>query len=692
MLKQITLFFNTGFNSINFPADPQTLYLFENKEYPAMDLVQENFLTSIKIKATEEDIIDADYLRIGDAYYSIEGYAMTSTDVVSLAITQNAILSVGGIDKLEYITGEVYRTTAIDQLSTGFTDQTINDELLVYSERRPTKKIKLYSQEDGITQGVEYEKGWAGSAEAWKELHDTPYLLDIYSSVYDDTVPEKPSDIEVEELLGESGAAAWATIQSAWIDRRQFETFIGIQGMDMTHATDMYYELPAVSLYTGPWILNAASVMNGFGMTNFIIDSYIVPRDFLELVVSPEGHIERLIGGHNRARVDVGDRYSNLFDGPLVPQIKDEIMQLIANQVVEVTIESMATGDNNTVRLSDIDVQKRGSLNYIAIDMIADPSPGGCPYYKIFVKDRYDNVLSEGNAIDTLLGSIRGATWMNNPLLFERTGFAGDLASAKINQGLRRTMFDNSKEYDYAMYFNNLTGNIANAASFGMIKNYDAESNLLRAASDNRYDRMINGTANNVTEMRYRAQQRNSNAELTNSGLMFNSYLNIANSAISAGRDFHAIQSNQLLHHGNMQAEYAAEMMQLGLAHPGYEFDMRFPISDNTQLTLGNGILLSIKTISGRDLERYLRVLRQFGVPCTGKMDKKFVTKNNNEPYQYIQATGVTVKYEDREVVNRKINKQLLKAIGDMFSVGFRIWFEKPTDTAYKRLYKKEDQ
>lgn len=694
MLKQVTLFFNTGFNSINFPADPQTLYLFENKNYPVMDLVQENFLSAIKIKATEEEILDADYLRIGDAYYSIEGYAMNSVDVVSLAITQNAILSVGGLNELEFITGEVYRSTALNHIDMDFDDYRIQDELLSYSERRPTKKYRAYSKKDNIAGGVSYEKGWYGSASDWYEAHGSGYDLDIYTSMYDDTVPEKPSDLEIQEVLGEEGAAAWSTLQTAWIGRREFETVITMSGHDIAHATDIRFEMPAVSMYTGPGILNAALVMNGFGINNFIIDSYTIPRDFVD-VISTNGHILELNGKSNRARIGLGLNYEEVLDPDRkLRNLNPIIREVIANQAIEVTIESMMTGESNTLPLSDVDVEKfPNGLRRINIDMIADPSPNGCPYYKLVVKDHYgESGTVEGNAVDTMLGSIRGATWMPNPLLFERSGFTRDMTSAKVNQAYRRTMFDNSKEYDYSMYFNNLTGKIANTASLGAIQAYDAEANLQQAYRDNLYYGMNKRTADNSLAISLNKDQRLLNAHSTNSGLQMNAMMNAAGNVVSAGQDWHAIQSSQLLSHGNMQAQYAAEMLQLGLAHPGRELELRFPISDNGQLLLGNGIMVNIRSINETDLDRYIRALQLYGVACNGKMDIQFVTRYNNEPYHYIQAHGVSVKYSENASRVRKINKQLLSAITDMFAVGFRVWYEKPTDESYKKMYVEEDQ
>lgn len=690
MLKQITLFFNTGFNSINFPADPQTLYLFENKEYPAMDLVQENFLSALKIKATEEDIIDADYLRIGDAYYSIEGYVMTSIDVVAFSVTQNAILSVGGFPKLEFISGEVYRTTAIDDITMDLFDYNIQDELLTITERRPTRKFKAYSKPDLVGPSVSYENKWYGNILSW--VADNPgekYNLDIYTSTYDDQVPEKPSDIEVEELLGEAGAAAWETLQTAWIDPKKFETSISMHGGDISHGTELQFDMPGVAMYTGYNILNAAMVMNGFGVTNFIIDSYIVPRDFVDVTMT-EGHIYELKGKYNRAYIGLGANYEEVLDPDRkMRKLNNKIREVIANQAIEVTIESMLTGENNTLPLSEVDVDINHTNGYrrIQVDMIADPSPNGCPYYKLVVKDKYGlSTAHEGNTVDTLLGSIRGATWMSNPLLFERTGFTRDLANAKLNQAYRKTIFDNQKDYNRSMYFNNLVGSAVNVASMGLIGGNQERLNGLQSMVDTQYEASKYGPGSNQT------WYRNQSNAISAQGARFKAGVEVAGIAVNAGLDYHAMFSKEKLDHANMKAQYAAEILQLGLSHPGRELELRFPISDNGQLLMGNGVMVNVKSISNTDLDRYIRALQLYGIACNEKMDIGFITRNGNEPYNYIQAHGVSVKPYDDRSPKRKINKQLLQAISDMFAVGFRVWYEKPTKDAYKKMYVEEEQ
>lgn len=694
MNKSITLYFNTGFNAINFPANPEMLMLFDHKDYPAMDLVQENFLSSIRIKAFEDEIIDADYLQIGNAYYSIDSYFMSSSDIVTFSISQNAILSIGGIDELEYITGEVARSTAIDFIDMDFDNYTIQDELLSYSERRPNLKLSAFGKSDDLDGDVGYEKKWYGSADKWYEVNGDNYLLPIMTSMYDDNVPEKPDMSEIGDLLASEGASIWATLLTAWIPPRKFETRIRLVGHDIAHATDLVYTMPAVSMYSGHKIYDAALVLYGFGRDNFILDSYTIPRDFVD-VEKNGGHINELIGKSNRAIVSLGPKYGRVLDETQYENLHPIIQEIIANQVIEVSIESVATGASNTVPFSELSSDAVGGseVKQIYIDMIADPSPSGCPYYKMVVKDRYGTTgTTDGNVLDIMLGSIRGASWMNNPLTFSGYGRTRDDLLLTNSNVLRRTMQRNVEYYQDSIVSWNGWGRAINALTLGLVKGYQANANLSNARSNNVYDLVQHYDGNNIDEISWRANQRMSNARSSNMGLAIGFASNIASNYNGHSQEKGAIDVEQDMNLFNNLALNTAEHRQNNITHAAIGLDMKFPISDNGQLLYGNGILINIKSMSKRDLTRYIRVLQQFGIACTGRMNRVLVSRFKNEPYHYIQAVGVSVKYADDALRQRKINKRLLTAISAMFEAGFRIWYEKPEDNSYQKMYVKEGQ
>lgn len=118
-----TLYYNTGYNSINTPDSLETLnaeFMTTAKDFPALDILQIMPLSSISLKITsEDDVIDADYMLLtgkGEnqsvskrAVYSVEGYTLTSPDVAVLAITLNPFLTLGGVRSVHFMGGVTVR-------------------------------------------------------------------------------------------------------------------------------------------------------------------------------------------------------------------------------------------------------------------------------------------------------------------------------------------------------------------------------------------------------------------------------------------------------------------------------------------------------------------------------------------------------------------------------------------------------
>ena len=115
---QARLYYDTGFNSINVPDSEATLVKASGniRTFSTMDILQRYFLSKITIRAFEDDVINADYLKIYDenneskyAFYSINGYTMTSGDVVDLAVVMDPLLCCGGIENIDFLDGMTRR-------------------------------------------------------------------------------------------------------------------------------------------------------------------------------------------------------------------------------------------------------------------------------------------------------------------------------------------------------------------------------------------------------------------------------------------------------------------------------------------------------------------------------------------------------------------------------------------------------
>ena len=100
-----TLFLNTGFNTINIPDSPALVNGMSSITVPALDINQERFLPSVRVRATWAQVKDADYCKVGDFYYTINSITMTSQDVAEISLTPDYITSAGGPAALEILDG-----------------------------------------------------------------------------------------------------------------------------------------------------------------------------------------------------------------------------------------------------------------------------------------------------------------------------------------------------------------------------------------------------------------------------------------------------------------------------------------------------------------------------------------------------------------------------------------------------------
>lgn len=99
------LFLNTGFNSINIPDSPALVNGMSSVDVPALELNQERFLPSVRVRAAWDTIKNADYCKVGDFYYTINSITMVSGDVAEISLTPDYVTSAGGPAALNILDG-----------------------------------------------------------------------------------------------------------------------------------------------------------------------------------------------------------------------------------------------------------------------------------------------------------------------------------------------------------------------------------------------------------------------------------------------------------------------------------------------------------------------------------------------------------------------------------------------------------
>ena len=96
----VRLYKNTGLNSVNTVDKPSRLNSAAYTDLPALDILQGENLSNIRVKAQRSDVKDADFLMLQNTedpadtfFYSVESFTSTSVDVQALTIAFDGVLT-----------------------------------------------------------------------------------------------------------------------------------------------------------------------------------------------------------------------------------------------------------------------------------------------------------------------------------------------------------------------------------------------------------------------------------------------------------------------------------------------------------------------------------------------------------------------------------------------------------------------
>ena len=135
----VRVYYNTGFNAVNIPDTPALLDsgYFTLTDFPAIDVLQERFLSSIRIRATWNQVKNGDYCRITDTsdnydfFYVIDGISMKAQDVAELHLIPDFVTSAGGLENCDILDGVATRCHVDDDTYGAWE---LDDEYLTPSE------------------------------------------------------------------------------------------------------------------------------------------------------------------------------------------------------------------------------------------------------------------------------------------------------------------------------------------------------------------------------------------------------------------------------------------------------------------------------------------------------------------------------------------------------------------------------
>ncbi len=128
MYCSVRLYYNTKYNTEDIPDSPARLNSATYQDFEGNYELQNSSITSTIIEATEADVNNADYLKLGDRYFFILSYDMLNENACLLHIEEDALTSLGGAINQTYEGGILTRAhvaSANDTLFGNVTSESI---------------------------------------------------------------------------------------------------------------------------------------------------------------------------------------------------------------------------------------------------------------------------------------------------------------------------------------------------------------------------------------------------------------------------------------------------------------------------------------------------------------------------------------------------------------------------------------
>lgn len=441
------LYFNTGFNSNNIPDSPSLLDRCDYKDVSSLDIMQDRFLSEIRVKARWNEVKDCDYCVLYTESsrwaYSVDAISMAATDVAILSVTQDFINSVGGVTNLKILDGI---TDRVHVTSDNYGEYTAEDELLT-----PNEPLKLrqtwYSPSTAshtyVSSTIDINKqSLASSSKTYTEKGETGDEIAV-------TVPKiQPADSARYCKFKFADAEAPVDFQNIFDMNDDFTPVSGAKS-----ARDS--------------LLEGICNMRSLGVDNAITNQVSIPDDYHGSVTE---HITQA-----DAKTDYGFSYVRELSGTaksVDTQIAYKIADVKNNRINYSGFAKfgLISCSGESCEFDPADIYDSASET-AKVSILTDPRLTGKPYF------RYTKYLSDESTIGFFKNCISGMQWKQVPLVF--TGASGNAlntmryeANKEIStQNYRYDALDRGVELGKgvgSLIGAGLTGNVSAAVSASM--------------------------------------------------------------------------------------------------------------------------------------------------------------------------------------------------------------------------------
>lgn len=600
MLYTVECYKHTGFNSVNIPESLSWLRSnFKAVSFPAIDILQDEGLTSVQIKATWAEARDIDYCVIHDEAYAATAVpSMTSPDVTTLNLVEDPLTSCGGAANLIYLDGVTDRHTVDDDTLFKYTQ---DDPLLAPREALILDCTNMLFDNSGEVVATPVES--------------TIDLVKL-GSQFDSDGNFKGVGLTFNENI--NGVALTDPVTVPYTEGVSARTMFVIGDATegpLSPNTRLYEERSSGTEMQYPLVSRGLAAVRSLGVESALISQVAYPSAYIEVQIGSDGQYSFVRGKDQTVESGLNFVYDDTIKNKRVFYGSYASFGLVS--------ASGAKGEYLPEQIGD------ASDKSPSIRSIADPRPSGKPYFR-FLKYK-------GNAGDTSfwISCISGLTWANVPLTYTKA------SGSYMNElNFRNGAESAGSEYQYNYHQNSSIGNLAKAVP-------QTISDV--ATSGVRW--LVHTFGGGIQGGAYSAGVDPSSPyyhdQLVGADVIPNKY------AFDYGNQRYTLDQYKLAR--------AREMQNFAVGQSVVAPTVLFPFNaDMIRDFVGNGVICYRYRYTSNDLQRVDKLLTMFGYKDTVPLDGSLFKNRTN--FDFVSASGVSIGGDSIPMWKRELIADQLSA------------------------------
>lgn len=382
------IYTNTGFNRGNVPGTEAALPTTGYLELEAVYKWQDRYSAEIRVKATWDQIKDADYLRIGvppsAAYYVITGVRMLNPQTAALMLTADPLMTAGGLTALNVAGGQVERAHA-------GTDDLFGN--IIPEPWTPSQRLEILEKET-ISQG--------GGVEAGDNRNLVVCTCDLTKAQEYEAI--------AAAAAGDAGSVIFPKIPSM---KGKSPTYFSVK---IDESRGALYDMPNMWVFslgtrTNPdqEAIDNVAALRSMGIESAIVNSYVLPGGSIGSITEDQGYVKNIIGHYQE--------WPSGFNYEYAQGVKNKKVFALYNRFTAVSIVSGNSAEYEAHDLYSDDAAP-------TFLMKADPAPGGTVY---LMPKNY-----QGSPCRYYEQAVAGLPWLTAGVIYEgASGGALTLANAQ---------------------------------------------------------------------------------------------------------------------------------------------------------------------------------------------------------------------------------------------------------------------